>query len=622
MTAATLDQPRILPVCLDGIPKELAIRPQWVAWRWEHRPGEKKEWAKVPINPRNGNRASVTNHHAWTTVYLALSAVKRYDCAGIGYVFIADDPYTGIDQDGVRDPVTGEIDESALEIIRRFGSYTEPSVSGTGLHSIVKGKLPKGRRRRGPIETYDDGRFFCFTGQPLPGYDVIRDAGDELPAWHAETIGLLDPEPSPTPITVQLDLTDNEVLERAFKARNGDKTRRLYEGDLSDYGGDASAADLALCSHLCFWTQDDEQVARIVAASGLNRPKWDREDYRRRTIAKARSSGTTYDPAYSQPLPSGPESQDAGLVERDPALPDDPDELKRIVVLQRRKIVSLEAQYALLAQRYRATMAALASPNLGPEKVTAIVVADELERQATSVAAKPTADGAYPVPLARIAERTGDSEEAVSRKLKKLERLDLFERQVKYIPRHVNPETGEVTGDRNMTYLRPKVEPTVMYQVVAAAPPSEKGKKNGHGGARTICPDHPNAGTVKRWTLHCAECDKPLDKGEETIKPQELTDGPNPQDAGLVASGAENVPEPAEQTPRGYPLRSDGKSATCYNDDTTFHNDQPRRSSRVDAPPGSIATLWQAGQALPGFDALPPVPPDPYTDVAYGRRAP
>ncbi|MDP9354395.1 MAG: hypothetical protein M3R02_03790, partial [Chloroflexota bacterium] len=342
MTAPTLDQPRILPVCPDGIPKELAIRPQWVAWRWEHRPGEKKEWAKVPINPRNGNRASVTNHHAWTTVYLALSAVKRYDCAGIGYVFTANDPYTGIDQDGVRDPVTGEIDETAREIVRRFGSYTEPSVSGTGIHTIVRGTLPEGRHRRGNIETYDDGRFFCFTGQPLPGYDAIQDAGDELVTWHAEALGPLEPERSPTPITARLDLADDELLERAFAARNGDKVRRLYEGDLGDHGGDESAADLAFVSHLCFWSQDDEQVARIVAASGLSRPKWDREDYRRRTIAKARSSGAAYDPTRGQPSAAGASCQDDGTDREPDDLPDDLPALKRMIVDLSRRLEAAE----------------------------------------------------------------------------------------------------------------------------------------------------------------------------------------------------------------------------------------------------------------------------------------
>ncbi len=607
MTAPTLDRPVKMTSSHNvSLPKEMLALPHWVVANDQ----------KVPHNPRTGRRADPTNPATWGT-YAQAEARRQREGGHLGFVLTREAGIVAIDLDNCRDPETRTIQKWALEIMDAIDSYTEPSVSGTGVHIYAFGVLPAGGRKRGPVEMYDDARYVIVTGQPFPGRDRLAERTAELASQHRATFG--DPEPSrPAPITTRVDLADDELLERAFAARNGDKVRRLYEGNLSDYNGDQSAADLAFVSCLTFWTQDDEQVSRILAASGLYRPKWHRPDYQQRTIRKARSRGATYDPAYGQPLPSEPNPQDATLVEREPALPDDPEELKRIVILQRRKIVSLEAQYALLAQRYRATMAALASPNLGPEKVTAIVVADELERQATSVAAKPTADGAYPVPLARIAERTGDSEEAVSRKLKKLERLDLFERQVKYIPRHVDPETGEVTGDRNMTYLRPKVEPTAMYQVVAAAPPSEKGKKNGHGGARVVCPEHPDAGTVKRWTMHCAECDRLLDRGESDPIPAD----PNPQDAGLVASDAETAPEPAEHPPRGYPLHSDGKSATCYNDDETFHNDQPRRSSRVDAPPGSIAALWQAGQALPGFGALPPAPPDPYTDVGYGRRAP
>jgi putative DNA primase/helicase len=45
-----------------------------------------------------------------------------------------------------------------------LGGYQEVSPSGTGVHIIVKGKLPEGRSRRGKIEAYSRERFFTFTG--------------------------------------------------------------------------------------------------------------------------------------------------------------------------------------------------------------------------------------------------------------------------------------------------------------------------------------------------------------------------------------------------------------------------------------------------------------------------
>ncbi len=615
MSTPTLDQTGKMPSYHnDNIPAEMLALPHWVL----------ADSAKVPHTPRTGRKASPTDPATWGP-YEQMEARRQREGGHRGFGLTPEARLVAIDLDDCRDPQTGVIQSWAQAIIEEIDSYTEPSVSGTGIHIYAYGTLPPEGRKRGKIEMYADKRIILVTGYPLQGRDRINERTSQVLTLHRNVFG--DPEPSrPTPITSRLDLADDELLERAFAARNGDKVRRLYEGDLGDHGGDESAADLALISHLCFWTPDDEQVARIVASSGLYRPKWDREDYRRRTIAKARSSGAAYDPDRNRPnrqdagsLPAtDPTPQDAGLVSDEPSLPNDPEELKRIVVLQRRRLVSLETQYALLTEKHRAVLNAMASPNLGPEKLVAIAVADELERQQTSVAAKPTADGAYPIPLGRLGDRTGDSEETVSNKLKKLDRLDLFERQVKYIPERVD-EDGVITGGRNMTYIRPKVAPIEMLRAIAAAPPSEKGKKNGHGGSRTICPDHPNAGTVKRWTLHCAECDKPLDQGEDKIKPQELTADPIPQDAGLVTTDAEAVPEPAEHAPCGYPLHSAGKSTACYNDGpaTTFHN-----VKSLTTPPGSVAAAWQAGQSLPGFDAPQRAPLDPWTDVAHGKRAP
>ena len=48
---------------------------------------------------------------------------------------------------------------------------------------------------------------------------------------------------------------------------------------------------------LAFWTQDHDQIARLMARSGLHRDKWERADYRQRTIAKALHRDAVYEPA-------------------------------------------------------------------------------------------------------------------------------------------------------------------------------------------------------------------------------------------------------------------------------------------------------------------------------------
>ena len=88
------------------------------------------------------------------------------------------------------------------------------------------------------------------------------------------------------------------TLSAASVARNGRRSSRpngrRYQRRSSN---DDSRADLLLCNILAFWTRDKEQIARIVSGSALNRDKWDRPDYRDRTIEKALATVTeTYSP--------------------------------------------------------------------------------------------------------------------------------------------------------------------------------------------------------------------------------------------------------------------------------------------------------------------------------------
>lgn len=84
--------------------------------------------------------------------------------------------------------------------------------------------------------------------------------------------------------------SDEELIERAKAAKNGQRVSRLWYGDLSDFGGDHSRADLALCRMLSFWCKGDlDHVDRLFRQSGLMRDKWDRRcgptRYWERTIA-------------------------------------------------------------------------------------------------------------------------------------------------------------------------------------------------------------------------------------------------------------------------------------------------------------------------------------------------
>ena len=254
-----------------AIPVELAEIPHWVTWKREQRDGKT---TKVPYQTDGKRHASTTDPATWGTFDETVEAVTIGGLAdGIGFVFTADDPYVGVDLDaGLSE---GERDE----IVRDLDSYAETSISGAGVHVIVRASLNgHGRNRRGPIEIYEAGRYFVVTGAHLAGTPpTIETRQDEL----AAVLERFLPAPAPVELlkrqaVVPIDLDDRELLELAFAARNGDAIEALYRGDTSAHGGDDSAADLALCAHLAFWTgRDHARIDSLFRASGLYRPKWD-----------------------------------------------------------------------------------------------------------------------------------------------------------------------------------------------------------------------------------------------------------------------------------------------------------------------------------------------------------
>jgi putative DNA primase/helicase len=142
-----------------NIPDELRARSQWVTWQghWD----EKGKLVKIPHrvdNPRT--TASSTDPSTWGSFEQAFYAWSRGDCAGIGYVFSKDDPYVAIDIDKCIGLETGTITEEAQTLVNLLDSYTEQSISNTGLHVILKGKLPNGGKRKGSLEIYEAERFF------------------------------------------------------------------------------------------------------------------------------------------------------------------------------------------------------------------------------------------------------------------------------------------------------------------------------------------------------------------------------------------------------------------------------------------------------------------------------
>jgi hypothetical protein len=265
------------------VPPELLQGTRAVLWNYEQRNGSKP--TKVPRVPhRPAEKASVTDSNTWGSFEDAIAAVMDGKADGIGRVL--GDGFTVIDIDGCRDAQTGDITAEAWRIIDELNSYTEISPSDTGVHIWCCGMLPAGRRRSDLIEMYESVRYMTLTGLHLAGTPTtVEERTSELKRLHARTF--------PSPVTTHhATLDDAELLNRALSAKNGNVFARLWDGETLMHGDDDSAADLALCSHLAFWTgKDAARIDRLFRQSGLMRQKWDehrgRQTYGEKTIERA-----------------------------------------------------------------------------------------------------------------------------------------------------------------------------------------------------------------------------------------------------------------------------------------------------------------------------------------------
>lgn len=282
-----------------NIPHEMKEKRQWVNYSIEIRDGEE---TKIPKQP-NGRNADSTDPATWSdfeTCFQIFENDELFD--GVGFVFNHD--YTGTDFDACIDRATGEISDPVVaQYVRELNSYTEYSQSGGGLHVINKTTKPGPRckiglnNNGGTIEMYDAGRFFAMTGDRFNGatLTVEKDAVNNV---YGAAFGATEPTRSPNQVTCAASqMSDGEIIKKAIAAKNGDKFARLfYDGDVSDYGGDDSSADLALCDRLAFWCANDPgQIDSLFRQSQLMRKKWDERrgatTYGELTIQKAIERG-------------------------------------------------------------------------------------------------------------------------------------------------------------------------------------------------------------------------------------------------------------------------------------------------------------------------------------------
>jgi len=284
-------RPIALPVNVDGIPESMCVENRWVVWNYVVRDGR---WTKVPyIATAPTLPANSTEPSTWCAFADALAAYEDGKSDGIG--FVLGDGWIGFDADGT----------NASEEIRLLNTYAERSVGGSGIHAICHGVKPGLKCRVGPFELYERGRYFTVSGHLLAGTPTtVEERTAELAVLYARlfpdastTTPLPDDNPARDGYAHAAEMEDEMLLSQMVGGVDEQSIKRwaLYCGDISAYGSH-SEADLALVTHLAWWTNyDTARIDRMFRQSGLMRDKWDREDYRRKTLAKALTSGTAPD---------------------------------------------------------------------------------------------------------------------------------------------------------------------------------------------------------------------------------------------------------------------------------------------------------------------------------------
>ena len=276
-----------------SFPSELKRLPRWVVWRKEpNEDGGKPR--KKPYNPVMSKKPAKPNDPStWGTYEQAMQTQDMFSFSGVGFMFVKEDGYVGVDIDHCYDPETGVFNEVARAVMGRQPTYMEYSPSKTGIHLLFKGKKPEGacKNQELGIEMYDSARYFTVTEDQIPGTPDTVSVDNGALAWIHETYvkptGKKDSEKKRKPKRKAGEpLTDEEVMEKAQSASDKGLFNDLYDGKWEGKYGSQSEADMALCMKLAFWTaKDPAQIDRLFRASKLFRAKWDKPH---------RSDGTTY----------------------------------------------------------------------------------------------------------------------------------------------------------------------------------------------------------------------------------------------------------------------------------------------------------------------------------------
>lgn len=262
------------------IPDELKPLKQWGLFRKIWQP-EKNKYTKIPHNAVDGGSGKSNDPTKWTDFKTALKALTTYQMDGLGFYFKA--PYVGIDVDHIPNDIErwkqgDKEDNEVQEFMGLTSSYTETSLSGAGIHIIVKGEIPGDRRRKKNVEMYESGRFFAMTGNLLGNIRTINSPKESQLKFLYDKYLHSDNVVNLPNVNNQKgnNLNEDEIIQRAEESSSGKRFKLFMRGGWQEFYPSQSEADLAFANDLAFWTgRDFAKMDNIFRQSSLMRSKWD-----------------------------------------------------------------------------------------------------------------------------------------------------------------------------------------------------------------------------------------------------------------------------------------------------------------------------------------------------------
>lgn len=268
---------------IDFFPESLKSLPVWMLWRLE--PDAKGKETKVPYSALYRGRASSTNPNTWTVFNRARSELEGHPDFYKGIALGISNGLVFVDIDHCVDE-EGHFSEIASDILGKCeDQFVELSQSGTGLHILMKGTIPRNfKNSSNGVEMYFQKRFVAMTGRAIGANEPHENQSTVDYIFGKYKTSKSEIKPFKAKISA-LQNGDRWIIEHASRRGRFDD---LYHGRWSSLYDSQSEADLALCTILAFWCNyDPDQIDRIFRTSDLYRDKWERDDYRRDTIHNA-----------------------------------------------------------------------------------------------------------------------------------------------------------------------------------------------------------------------------------------------------------------------------------------------------------------------------------------------